>query len=227
VKPVWKKWLGRLLAGGLGVALVCILGWVFAPALLVVDSGVAKADAVVVLGGEPWTRPKRAAEVYRETKAEILKAENLKEEALGVADGRSQQFQPVSVSASQNLPLVIVSGKGDCEGVRLQIEAGGVPAKAILTECASRSTWENAQFSVKLLRQRGITNVVLVTSWYHSRRSLACFVKVAPEMNFSARPTDRPPSGLSHPDSYTVKRVFQEYAKVAYYWVVHGVPPWL
>lgn len=193
MSPVLKRRLRRLVYAGLCAFVVLLLAWVFAPAILVVDSGAIKADAEVVLGGEPWTRPKRAAEVFKESAPS----------------------------------LVIVSGNGDCGAVRRQMEADGVPASAITTECESRSTWENAQLSVKLLREKNATNVVIVTSWFHSRRSLACFEKVAPEMHFYARPTVCPPSGLRHPDAYTMKRVFQEYAKIAYYWVVYGVPPWL
>src|ERR1043165_6886775 len=155
--------------------LVVLLGWVFAPALLMIDSGAQTAEAVVVLGGEPQTRPNRGAEVFKESQA----------------------------------ALVIVSGNGDCQDVRRQMEARGVPGTVIETECDSRSTWENALFSVKLLRARQATNVVLVTSWYHSRRALACFQTAAPEMHFLVRPTQRAPVDVRHPDAYTTRRVFQ------------------
>jgi uncharacterized SAM-binding protein YcdF (DUF218 family) len=193
MSPVFKRRLRRLIvATVLGVVLF-VLAWIFAPAILVVDDGAVRAEGEVVLGGEPWTRPKRAAEVFKEAASLV----------------------------------VIVSGNGDCDSVRRQMEADGVPANMITTECDSRTTWENAQFSVKLLREKKATNVVIVTSWFHSRRSLACFEKVAPELHFSARPTACPPLSLRHPDAYTIKRVFQEYAKIAYYWVMYGVTPWL
>lgn len=207
------------------VLLLAVAGWVFAPAVLGVDSGPVMADAMVVLGGEPWTRPTRAAEVFQEVKAEMLKTEKLKGETNSPPSSVSAS-QYFSVSAFQASPLVLVSGDGDCQDVRRQMEAKGVPHAVIVTECESRNTFENATLSVKLLRERHITNVVLVTSWYHSRRSLACFKKAAPEMNFASRPTACPPAGVSHPDSYIAKRVFQEYAKVVYYWIVYGVPSW-
>jgi uncharacterized SAM-binding protein YcdF (DUF218 family) len=40
----------------------------------------------------------------------------------------------------------------------------GVPAAALLTEERSRNTRENAEMSAKLLRERGIQKVLLVTS---------------------------------------------------------------
>ena len=217
------KWLVRLLCA---LLLLVLAGWVFAPWLLVVESPVAEADAVVVLGGEPWTRPTRGAEVFHEVKAEKLKTEKLKGDTSSLSGAGDPAFQHFSISAFQNLPLVIVSGDGDCQDVRRQMEARGVPHAVIVTECESRNTFENAALSVKILRERQITNVVIVTSWYHSRRALACFESAAPEIHFASRPTSCPPAGVRHPDSYIVKRVFQEYAKIAYYVVGHGVLPW-
>ena len=213
----FKKCL-RLAAWAIGGLLILVvIGWVFASVLLVVDSGAQPADALVVLGGEPWTRPTRGAEVYHEVKAEMLKGET-KSPTSSVSE-----FQHLSISAFQNFPLVIVSGNGDCQDVRRQMAAKGVPTSAIETECESRSTQENALFSVKLLRAHHATNVVLVTSWDHSRRTLACFRMAAPEIHFFARPTVCPPAGVRHPDSYIVKRVFQEYAKIVYYRIFYGV----
>lgn len=42
-------------------------------------------------------------------------------------------------------------------------------------ESESINTWENATNSVKLLKEKGIKTVVLVTSAYHMRRALYCF----------------------------------------------------
>lgn len=180
----------RVLAGLAGLL---VTGWIAAPSILVVDSGVRDANAEVVLGGEPWTRPARAAEVFQET----------------------------------HPALVIVSGDGDCGDVRRQMEARGVPAAAIVTECQSRTTRENALFSVKLLRAHGVTNAVIVTSWYHSRRAMACFQAAAPEITFYSRPTHRPAGLAVWVNRYERGRFHQEYGKILYYWVVHGVSPFL
>lgn len=188
----FKKRL-RILAGVAGgLVLLAVVAWLVAPSFLLVDSGVQVAGAEVVLGGEPWTRPHRAAEVFRET-------------------------QP---------SLVIVSGDGDCEDVRRQMEARGVPGSVMVTECQSRNTKENAAFSVKLLRERGVTNAVIVTSWYHSRRALACFRTAAPEITFYSRPTVRPPGYSAWTNKYERGRVHSEYVKIVYYWLFRGVPPW-
>ena len=210
MSPAAKRRVRALVAAALVLLVVTVCGWVFAPQLLVVDSSMRPADALVVLGGEPWTRPKRAVEIYQEIVATAPR-------------GTGSNSHPSTI----NSPLVVVSGYGDCEEVRRQMEGDGVPARVIVAEFESRSTWENARFSVKLLREKSVTSVVIVTSWSHSRRSLACFQKAAPEIRFYSRPTPCPPAGLRHPDSYTFNRVFQEYAKIAYYWLAHGIPPWL
>lgn len=193
------------------LALAIPVAWLVAPGLLLVQTALpgsaavqpagengpadralwTNAVALVVLGGEPWTRPARAAEIY------------------GVV-----QAAPV-----------IVSGEGDCEDVRRQLESRGVPAAIILTECRSKSTFENAQFSVTMLRDAGVTQAVVVTSWFHSRRALACFRKAAPEIQFYSSPTVKPVAQSRWPDRYERDRILREYAKLLYYWVVYGVNP--
>ncbi len=51
----------------------------------------------------------------------------------------------------------------------------GVPAAALLTEERSRNTRENAEMSARLLRERGIEQVLLVTSALQMRRALHLF----------------------------------------------------
>jgi uncharacterized SAM-binding protein YcdF (DUF218 family) len=84
-------------------------------------------------------------------------------------------------------PLVIITGAGDHPELLLQ--KYGVPAPAIRVESAARSTWQNATFTVPLLRQLKVTNAILVTSWFHSRRALACFRRAAPGIQFHSCPT--------------------------------------
>ncbi len=51
----------------------------------------------------------------------------------------------------------------------------GVPAAALLTEERSRNTRENAEMSARLLCERGIQKVLLVTSALHMRRAVHLF----------------------------------------------------
>lgn len=196
----------------IAVGLACVvagtipLAWLAAPGLLVRDTGLPGArevriDAIVVLGGEPTTRAERAAEVYRQV--------------AGENPGR----------AADSTLWVLATGEGDCEDARRQLEACAVPASAILTECKSTSTLENAAFSVPRLRERRATNVVIVTSWFHSRRALACFREANPEMHFYSQPTVHPPQPAWWPDRHERGRILSEYGKLIYYWLVHGVSP--
>ena len=123
-------------------------------------------------------------------------------------------------------PLVIVSGRGDCETNRTVLMEGGVPPDAIELECNSGSTRENALFTLPMLKQRGAHNVIIVTTWYHSRRALACFRHYAPEMNFYSRPSfygvDRSEWKRKSVSPYIRK----EFLKLPGYWIVYGVRPW-
>lgn len=212
----------RILAGcALVLALLLPAGWRMAPALLVVDSGLAgkvvsnRVDAIIVLGGESWTRPARAAEVYQA----LLSSEAMPDGAGHTTDNPAR---PTKVSTRLWL---IVSGTGDGEVGRRKLVEQGVPEERILTEDKSTSTLENAQFSAELMRDRGLTNAIIVTSWFHSRRALACFEEVAPDLTFYSCPTAGPSSNSVWLNRYERDRVLREYGKLLFYWVIYGVNP--
>jgi len=190
-----------------------MVGLYFAEPILCADDGIVTGDVIVVLGGDTGQRSARALELYQH----------------GIA------------------PKVIVSGRGDCDEMRVFLVGKGVPADAIQIEPNSRSTRENAIFSVALMREAqgaqrlalsasrlplpasrvssGGLRVVVVTSWFHSRRALKCFRHYAPEMEFVASPTvaDRPKSHW--PNRYEQGWVLSEYVKLAGYWLCYGVSP--
>src|SRR6266542_3654136 len=121
---------------------------------------------------------------------------------------------------------LIVSGEGDCEGVRITLSGKGVPAAAIQLECQSRTTRENAKFTVPMLRAQNARRVIIVTSWFHSRRALHCFRHYAPEIEFISLPTsaDLP---LHHwPSKWERRWVLSEYVKLLYYQVRFGIASW-
>lgn len=181
-------WLG-VAAGALLVAAVAV--YRSAPALLTVDSGEYKAGAMVVLGGDTYGRPARAAELFKSGAA----------------------------------PVVIASGAGDSAEMVRALKQNGVPESAIWREERSGSTWENAKFSAALLRRAGVTNAIVVTSWYHSRRALATFRKVAPEMRFYSRPSYWGVERGMWSQHGIGSHVRAEYVKVIGYWVRYGVRP--
>jgi uncharacterized SAM-binding protein YcdF (DUF218 family) len=63
------------------------------------------------------------------------------------------------------------------DNMRQTLENVGVPGGMIWTEGASRSTYESALFTARLLRAKNIHRIVLVTEAYHMPRSAQCFRK--------------------------------------------------
>jgi uncharacterized SAM-binding protein YcdF (DUF218 family) len=123
---------------------------------------------------------------------------------------------------------IIISGLGDYEiNRRLLIEAG-VPSDVIEMENRSRTTKENAQFTIQLLRKPDslpAKRVIIVTSWYHSRRALACFRHYAPDIQFYSRPSYFASAHADWAHNRIGNRVRLEYAKLLGYWIRYGVCP--
>ena len=81
------------------------------------------------------------------------------------------------------VPLLVLSGGSnrttgtiaEAQAMGVFLADLGVPESALLMERESRNTAENAAFSARLLQQRGIRRVLLVTSAMHMGRALANF----------------------------------------------------
>jgi uncharacterized SAM-binding protein YcdF (DUF218 family) len=80
-------------------------------------------------------------------------------------------------------PLVVLSGGlafeeglvSEAASMRAFMRDLGVPETAMLLEEQSVNTRQNAQFIAALMRERDITQIVLVTSALHMRRSVLLF----------------------------------------------------
>lgn len=87
-------------------------------------------------------------------------------------------------------PIVVASGGSDpaiADVPEAQVIAGmlqelGVPSRAILQERDSRTTYENAQFTARLLQPRHVRTILLVTSALHMRRSVTEFERAGFEV---------------------------------------------
>jgi uncharacterized SAM-binding protein YcdF (DUF218 family) len=163
----------------------------FPQTFMCVDSGPAKADIMIVLGGGgSHERPEYAAQLF---------------------------FQ-------QAAPRILVSGAGD-DGVNRHILIeNGVPAGDIELEGKSKTTRENAEFSIQILRAQKIHSAIIVTSWYHSRRALHTFEHFAPDIKFYSRPSYFNFT-RSKWDREFFRHVYWEYIKIPGYWVWYGVCP--
>jgi uncharacterized SAM-binding protein YcdF (DUF218 family) len=62
--------------------------------------------------------------------------------------------------------------------MREQILHLGVPSEAILVEECSLQTRESAQYTLRLLKARGVHRIILVTSPFHQLRTYLTFAKV-------------------------------------------------
>jgi len=173
------------------LALLVSASFWFAPKLLVVQGPETRpmAELIVVLGGENFHRPERAAELYQKHAA----------------------------------PRIIVTGTNDAKEIRLGLMVKGVPSEAIELEEKARTTFENAKFTVELLRAEKVKRVILVTSWFHSRRALRCFEKAAPEIQFISLPSTAGMEPSLWPSNVERLRsfVFKEYVKTVVYWGIH------
>jgi uncharacterized SAM-binding protein YcdF (DUF218 family) len=186
------KWMFRMATVVfLTVATVVGIGYFYPEKFLCVDSGPAKADVIVILGGGLHERPERAAELFKQHAAS----------------------------------RIIISGAGDNwinRGILLQ---NGVPAGVIQMEDKSSTTRENAEYTIKRLREENVHSAILVTSWYHSRRALKTFEHYAPDIKFYSRPSyfafDRD-EWAQHGNG---KRMRLEFLKLPGYWIRYGINP--
>lgn len=122
--------------------------------------------AVVVLAGDVT----RGLQADKEADAQIGEG-TLQRVFAGLLVYKAAGF-PVCVSGglepgAEGEPLAKIMGK--------VLNRMGVPQNKIIYEGSSRTTWENAVYSVKLLKGMGFERVILVTDAVHMRRSTEAF----------------------------------------------------
>lgn len=99
--------------------------------------------------------------------------------------------------ATQRAPIILLSGgNGDAIRMQREISRQGVPPSAIRTETTSRTTYENAVNSSKILQHEGEHRILLVTSRMHMPRALALFKHQGIEVT---------PAPSLEPDTYPAK----------------------
>jgi uncharacterized SAM-binding protein YcdF (DUF218 family) len=128
----------------------------------------------------------------------------------------------------------IVSSGGPPEGrdmipeseiMRRALVELGVPDSMILVESESKVTRDEAILSAKILRQRGITSCIVVTSDTHMRRALASFRRIGlnavPAVAIDPISSERPQRKWV-PTQQAVEfsqEVIHEYVGLAWYWM--------
>jgi uncharacterized SAM-binding protein YcdF (DUF218 family) len=151
----------------------------------------------------------------------------VKADAIVVLGGnfRGRPERAVELFKQGEAPGILISGKGDEQTYKTILINSGVPARNISMETKSNTTRENAEFSIPLLRQMDAHRVIIVTSWYHSRRALMCFEHYAPDIQFYSRPSYFGYLQAEWPSDNVGRKIKSEYLKLIGYWVRYGVCP--
>jgi uncharacterized SAM-binding protein YcdF (DUF218 family) len=124
---------------------------------LTIEENYAPADVIIVLGGEiQGERSERAVELYKAGLASQFL----------LSDGTWMSWRIRSIDEMQDYLL-----------------AKGIPSEVIHLESQSRSTYENALYCLEVMKQQGWRSAVVVTTFWHSRRSQFVFEKVYANSN--------------------------------------------
>jgi len=118
---------------------------------LVVSDKPARVDAIVVLGGDAnGERVAEAVRLYRQGYAPRL-----------LMSGGPLVYKMTYAAA-----------------MKKQAVEAGVPASAVLVQVQSRSTIEDAKYSLPIIRDHRFKSIILVTSPTHTRRAGRVFRKI-------------------------------------------------
>ncbi len=143
------------------------------------QSELPTAEAIVILGGgvRPTSPPRAFVEVN---------------------EAGDRVIYGAKLYQDQKAPLIITSGgrvdwrgggdQSESTDMATLLELFGVPKTAILEDKTSLNTYENAVNVQKILTEKKINKVLLVTSAMHMKRSLLIFQKLG--MNVIPAPTD-------------------------------------
>ncbi|WP_158027278.1 YdcF family protein [Labilibacter marinus] len=125
-------------------------------------------DGVILLGGFSSYQENQERIIFNGSSDRLLQAINL------YKIGKADRFIFAGGSAS-----VIVREKGEGEYMGDFLSTLGISKDSILVEAKSRNTHENAQETMKVLKDAYLEkgNYLLVTSGFHMKRAMGCFKK--------------------------------------------------
>jgi len=184
-----------------------------------------QADVIVLLGGgtEPDVPPRSMVEL-NSAGDRVLYGFKLYQE----------DTAPVILLSGGDIDFLDDSPSTPADDMAILLEMLGVPQEDLLIQNASLNTQQDAEFSCKIIKEKGYKKVILVTSAFHMPRSMALFegqgcpVIPAP-VDFSI--TENSWEALTHPNieefvinllpSYahlsTVTKTMKEYFGMWYY----------
>lgn len=169
--------------------------------------------------------PLRVAEAPSVVDAVVVFAGGVGES--GDAGGGAQEriSQAISLYHAGVAPRLIISSGfvftlREAEVMKAIAVDKGVPADAILLEERATDTFENVDFTNRILTQHNWRRIALVSSPYHMRRALLTWRKVAPHVQVVATPPETS-QFYAHGRGATAQQIrglLQEYAAIVYYW---------
>jgi uncharacterized SAM-binding protein YcdF (DUF218 family) len=196
------------------IFLILLVAWFFvAPFLaesLIVEKPLERADAIFILSGSSTylERTQKAAEIFKAgTAPKIFLTDDGSQGGWDRQERRNPFF---------------------AERARWELIKQGVPEDAIETlPGVVEGTQDEAILAEKTLRERNLKSILLVTSPYHTRRTLSTFEtllhKNGVEIGIAS-----PPTGVQSPSpnywwlsANGWKFVAGEYLKIAYYWLFY------
>jgi uncharacterized SAM-binding protein YcdF (DUF218 family) len=207
LRLIWR--LSRLLA----VALVLATGFYLGSPYLLTAVGqylitghpLAKADLVLVLGGQTLLRVPEGARVYHEGLAPKILLTN----------------EPRQRGA-EDLVRVGIRFPDSQEKALTILEALRVPRSAILTiQDRPRSTWEEMQAVARFLKSHPVQRLIIVTSKSHTTRAQKIFATgLGPGIHLIMHPVPNDPFDPTRwwHDRMDAKDVLHEYQALADFW---------
>jgi uncharacterized SAM-binding protein YcdF (DUF218 family) len=206
-----KRFLRKAVCFFIAFAALIMLFWM-STNFLTVEKPLKSADAILVLSGSDRyiERADEAARLFKEKIAPKIFLTND-----GLKGGWNQK--------ENRNPYFI-------ERARWRLIAEGVPSEAIemLPEVVT-GTNNEANLLVKVSTERNLRSLLLVTSAYHTRRTLWSFERVVSKSNLPLEigirfPSSAENTSLSLSSLFSIevwKTIGVEYAKIAYYWLVY------
>ena len=162
-----------------------------------------KAGAVVLLGGDVSVpvRPRLESELYGNRTLHAFRLYQAGKAKLIVISGGNVFPQGQNIKPEAYYTAGILND-------------WGIPDEAIVIETLSRNTHENAVQTSRLLQQRDISSILLVTSAVHMPRAYLCFeqagLQVTPSPSgYSAASYDRPTIVALLPEVNNLQRTHQ------------------
>jgi len=173
------------------------------------------AQAIVVLGGNTASNRPNWFESYDRAKT------------VARVDTAAQLY------LARRAPLVIVSGAAldgnvsEAQIMANQLRQQGVPAEAIIQEAESFTTYENALYTARLLKEENLDQVLLVTSSLHMPRAMGVFRKQQVDAIAASSPPqivvpEDPSFSFWQPSSRVLsasRSVVKEYVGMLVYWL--------